>query len=513
MSKKTVAVIDIGSLNARLKIYEIGTKGKPKNIETVRSFVSVGAQNYTMGVMTQEQLNELCDLLIAFERKCKEYKADKVFCVSTSAFRDVSNKDVAIDQIENRTGFKIDILDNSMERFYHNIAVKEIYPNFYDMIKEGTLILDIGAGSLQATVYDKQEFVFSQNMVLGSLRIYEMLSDLQNRTTHYEDVLEEFIAQDLDDYHAVEPKGITYKYLMSFSGEMGFIKKLAGKDPFRSCVFTKEEFLEVYEYLLKTRPTDLTLNNSVPSYIAPLLLPSALITRNMLEYTGVDAVYMPHASLSDGIIHHYCYQSGKVKNDKLYDSDLITSAKNTAKRYKTDKKHIEFVEKTALMIFDAVARISGLTERDRLLLRLSALLHEIGKFVHAKNHNDSAYWIIKNTDFIGIDAGELETIAGVVRLYPKENVYASDYYQTLAPSKRVLVSKLTSILRMADALDASHREKVKKMNVVLKSDCLHITCESNVEMSFEEWSFEHRCGVFAEVMGIPAQLRIRRQLQ
>ena len=69
-----------------------------------------------------------------------------------------------------------------------------------------------------------------------------------------------------------------------------------------SCELTKEEFLKVYEYLLKTRPSALTLLDKVPSMIAPLLLPTALIVKNMLEYTGVDSIYMPHASLSDGIV-------------------------------------------------------------------------------------------------------------------------------------------------------------------------------------------------------------------
>ena len=38
MAKKLVAVIDIGSLTARLKIFEIGSKGKPKEIEGSAGF-------------------------------------------------------------------------------------------------------------------------------------------------------------------------------------------------------------------------------------------------------------------------------------------------------------------------------------------------------------------------------------------------------------------------------------------------------------------------------------------
>lgn len=512
MAKSLVAVIDIGSLTARLKIYEIGSKGTPKEIETVRMFTSLGTRSYVSGFIEAEQLEEICDCLRAFDIKCKEYRISRVLCVATSALRDARNRDVIVEQIRIRTGFRIEVIDNSMERFYQNMAVRESMPEFRNLIKEGTMILDIGASSLQATVYDKSDFIFSQNMVLGSLRIYEMLSDLQSKTTHYEDVLQEFIAQDLDDYHAVEPKGIVYKSLVAFGGELGFMKRLLNMTPNENSILTKAQFLEVYDYLFKNTPQDLSLNDHIPTNIAPLLLPSAMIIKNMLEYTGVDTVYLPQASLSDGIIYNYCSKYSGYKLAMKPEDDLIRAARNVAKRYKSHKKHIEFVENTAMDIFDASAKITGLTNRDKLLLRLSAILHESGKFVHARAHNDAAYALIKYTDLIGLNSEELDIVALVVRLYPKQNPYENNYYQKLNPAKKVLVSKLTAILRIADALDASHKQKSKNITVQLDPESLHISCGSSEDMSFEMWSFEHRSGLFEEVIGIKPELRIRRTL-
>ena len=45
MAKSLVAVIDIGSLTARLKIYEIGSKGTPKAIETVSMYPDSSSLN------------------------------------------------------------------------------------------------------------------------------------------------------------------------------------------------------------------------------------------------------------------------------------------------------------------------------------------------------------------------------------------------------------------------------------------------------------------------------------
>ena len=270
--------------------------------------------------------------------------------------------------------------------------------------------------------------------------------------------------------------------------------------------------MKVYEYLLHTRPTDLTLNDSIPSGIAPLLLPAALIVRNMLEYTGLDEIYFPTASLSDGVVYSYAVRNMEYKPaiDPL--SDLISGARNIAKRYRTDRKHIEFVEKAALEIFDASLKYTGLKPRDRFLLQLSAILHEVGKFVHAKSHNDAAHSLIKYTELIGLDGNELDIIGLVVKLYPRENPYDDPFYTNLPSEKKVLVSKLTAILRIADALDSSHRQKINKLNVSLHGDELTIICNTASDCSFEKWSFDHRSDLFEEVIGIRSVIKIRRQV-
>ena len=139
-------------------------------------------------------------------------------------------------------------------------------------------------------------------------------------------------------------------------------------------------------------------------------------------------------------------------------------------------------------------------------------MHEIGKFVKAKDHNEAAYSLIEYTNLIGLNSDELDTIAYIVRLYPQDSPYDDIYYRTLPPKKKVIISKLTAILRIADSLDASHTEKIRSMTVTLHPDRLHISCEAKADMSFEEWAFEHRCNLFEEVMGIEARLRVRRHI-
>lgn len=514
MSKQLIGIIDIGSTTARLKLFELGNKAKPKEIETVRSYIELGSKSFVAGKIMPEEVDELCECLTLFRSKCKEYRVKNVICVATSAIRDASNRDVVLEQIKVRTGFDIKVLDNSMERFYHNLSVKESLASEVGIgiFDEGTMMLDIGADSMQASVYDKGELVFSQNTVLGSLRISGLLSDISNRTTHYEEVLEEFINQDLDDYHAVEPKGITYRNLIAFGGDIGFIKQLAGYKPYENIVMTKKEFSKVYDYLLKARPSDITLERNVPSFISPLLLPTALIIRNMLEYTTLDKIIMPNASLSDGVAYMHAATSFGYELAKNPEDELLSAAKNIAKRFKSSKKHINFVETVSLQLYDSTSKYNGLGARERLLLRVSAILHEIGKYVNARNHNDSALFLIKYAELIGLDKIELDTIGLVVRLYPLANPYSDGFYATLDSKRKVLVSKLTAILRIADALDSSHKNKSDDIQMSMEDETLTIKIDTSEDMSFEKWSFDHRSKLLEEVLGIKVKLKIRRKL-
>lgn len=508
---KLNAVIDLGSLALRLKIFEVTDDHIPREIDSARSFLSFGAQTYREGNISSDQVTEICGILDAFRDKMKEYKIKDAICVATSAFREAGNRDFIVEQIRLRTGLKVDVLDNSEERYYHNLAVKENQPNFIEIIQSGTMMLDIGAGSIQATVYDKSDFIFSQNMLLGSLRVSEMLSDLERQTTHYTDVLEEFISQDLDDYHAVEPKGITYKNYIAFGGDIGFIKRMAGYSAREYCFLNRKKFLDVYEILLKTNTSDLIRSANIPSANASLLLPTAILIKKMLDYTGLDGVHLPAASLTDGVMYHHESAEGKFKLVIDPRIDVISAARHIAKRYRCDKKHIENVEKNALMIFDSGKRFHGMSDRERLLLQISTILHEVGKYIHVSNHSSRSYHIINTMELIGLSETERENVACVARFYTKSDLFTDRYYQYLAPERRTVVSKLTAMMRIADAMDASHRQKIRNAKITIVGETLDIACDSSLDLTFEQWAFDHNTDLFSQVFGIQPILRRRRQ--
>lgn len=509
--KQMLAVIDIGSLSTAMKIFSISPDKAPEVIESIRMFLPLGTYTYRDGYISeQESLSSLSRILNDFLETLRTFKVQKMICVATSAFREAKNRDFVIEQIRLRTGFSVEILDNSMERYYRNLVLKETLDGFSELIADGTLILDMGAGSIQTTLFSGGSLVFSQNMLLGPLRIADLYADLSRDTSRPRDILEEHISRVLEDYHAIAPKGMKYKTLILFGEETAYMKVLMGLDPKHCGNLSTEDFSSLFELLEKTSVPSLVMDKHIPSPAAGLLWPSVLLTKKTLEYGGIDKILLPEVSLTDGIAYDYAAQRVKYPLRFDMESDILTAIRHMGKRYRYDKKHAEQVGKFAICIFDNTFRFHGLSKRERLLLETAAILYEAGKHIHASDFYSRSYHIINSTEILGLTKRELEIVAHVTRLCGKETLFSDSRFQELGTDRKNVISKLASILRIADALEVSRKQKIVNITVHCGADTVSILCDHQADISYECWEFHKKKSMFYAVYGVLPELKTRR---
>ena len=78
-----------------------------------------------------------------------DYGVQEWRVVATSAIREAANRDYMIDRIKLQTGFDVEIINNSQEKFLTYKAVKwQLEEEGTINTGEPTLILNIGAGNL-----------------------------------------------------------------------------------------------------------------------------------------------------------------------------------------------------------------------------------------------------------------------------------------------------------------------------------------------------------------------------
>jgi len=160
-----------------------------------------------------------------------------------------------------------------------------------------------------------------------------------------------------------------------------------------------------------------------------------------------------------------------MENHSVKDIEIINTAVNLAEKCRYDKQHSNQVAHVALMLFDALKELHHLGDREKLLLHIGALLHDIGWIEGQQDHHKTSRDLIINSEFAGITEEE-KTIAALIARYHRGIIPKNShiYYSLLDKDSREIVNKLASLVRIADGLDNTHMSLVKNIECEILDD-------------------------------------------
>ncbi|MCI8599206.1 MAG: HD domain-containing protein [Lachnospiraceae bacterium] len=508
----TFAAIDIGSYEVGMKIMELSQKNGIKQIDYVRHGIELGRDAYRYGKIGNEMLEELCLVLEDFTRIMKGYQVDDYRACATSAIRETKNCLLILDKIQVRTGLVVEVLSNSEQRFlgYKSIASNE--ESFQKIIQKGTAIVDVGGGSIQISLFDKDALVSTENLRLGTMRIRERLSEVRNRTTHFGDVIEEMINNELKSYKRLYLKDREIKHMILVGDYISHAMKRDAES--RNISFSREEYHQLYQEMISRTPQEMAQRLGLESDNISLVMPALIIYKRLIEETGAETIWIPGLNLSDGLAYDYAERMKIFKSSHNFENDIVEAAKNMAKRYHSDKTHQAGTEYLALTIFDKMKRIHGMGKRERLLLRIAVLLHDCGKYISLNHTAECSYQIVMSTEIIGLSHREREIIANAIRFNTKEFASFEEFSvgSSLDRNDYLLISKLSAILRVANSMDRSHKQKFKKVRVTLKERELLVVVDTVEDITLEQGLFSHMAEFFETIFSIRPVIRQKRQV-
>ena len=118
------------------------------------------------------------------------------------------------------------------------------------------------------------------------------------------------------------------------------------------------------------------------------------------------------------------------------------------------------------------------------------------------------------TEIIGLSTEERQVIASAVRYNTREfGCYKEINRETsMNRGNYLLTAKLTAILRLANAMDRSHYQKVKGIKAVLKERELQLVVDSDQDISLELGLLKDKVQFFEEVFGVRLVLRRKRKM-
>jgi exopolyphosphatase/guanosine-5'-triphosphate,3'-diphosphate pyrophosphatase len=155
-----------------------------------------------------------------------------------------------------------------------------------------------------------------------------------------------------------------------------------------------------------------------------------------------------------------------------------------------------------MTLFDALSKEHGMKRRERMMLEAAALLHDIGMFVRASGHQLHGQYIVTNSEIFGLHREEIDIISNVIRYHRGDPPSPTDIdYIALEREGRTLVLKMASILRVADALDRGHSQRIKTISVERKSEIVVFHTGDSRDLSLELMGLEEKAGLFQDVFG------------
>ena len=506
MALSTFAAIDLGSYEVGMKIFELSKKGGLHELNHVRYRLELGKDVYSTGKLSANTVEELCGILMDFKRIMKEFGTEDYRACGTSAFRELVNPYIVIEQIFQRTGIRVEILSNAEQHFLGYKSIAAIETGFKKMIQKGTAILDVGGGNLQVSLFDKDSLVTTQSLKIGSLRIRERLKNLEKETSHYDELIEEFIRNDLTAFQRLYLKDRDIKHVI-LMGDL--LPDTIFREDLADRIVTREEFANRYNQMIHLSEETLTEALQIASESASLVVPTMVICKNFFEIFNAESMWVPGVSLPDGIAYDFGEQKKLIRSGHNFENDILVASRNIAKRYSSGKNHILGTTNIALSIFDSTKKVHGMGARERLLLQIAVQLHDCGKYISMGDVAECSYRIIMATEIIGLSTEERQIIANVVRY----NTTEFDYYGSLAGdhvvdrSKYLLIAKLTAILRLANAMDRSHYQKVEGIKAVMKERELQVSIAASRDVTLELGLLKDKVAFFEEVFGIRLVLR------
>ncbi len=233
---------------------------------------------------------------------------------------------------------------------------------------------------------------------------------------------------------------------------------------------------------------------------AEALLPALEINLAVAETLKRDEIHIPSSDYEQGLLHDLLVSRELTG---AFAEDVLRSARILAVRYQSDPGHGEHVCNLCIRFFDELADLHQLTPHDALLLKVAAILHEVGTYVSPRAHHKHSEYIILNSEVFGLDRMDV-TIVALVARYHRHSVPVLDHpgYAALGTDDRIRVAKLAALLRVADALERTHAQRVSQIEIRRDHGKLHIRLPGLADAAVERLAMASKADLFEQVFGL-----------
>jgi exopolyphosphatase/guanosine-5'-triphosphate,3'-diphosphate pyrophosphatase len=496
-------VLDLGASAIRLTVAE-SPAGEPMRVlEQASRGVLLGKDTFTHGRLGPATVEATLKVLEGFRRIMDTYGVVRYRAVATSAVREAQNRETFVDRVRLRTGIDVEIIDGSEENRLTYIAVRETMRDHPALAGSEAVMLEVGGGSADISYLRNGEPVHSGTYALGSIRLRQNLSSWHGSHEAWTRLLRRHIHNVVEDIRREMPLREA-RHVIALGGDVRFAaERITGEGVPTGGVraFSRDAFLAFCEEITKVDREELMTRYRLPLAEAETLVPALIAYREILLETKATEILVPDASLRQGLLLDVA-GSEESQGIEAFGRQVLASATALGERYRYDAAHGKHVAFLSGRLFDELRAEHGLGNRDRLLLEVAALLHDVGIFVGQRGHHKHTQYLLSVSEIFGLTRDDMALVSNVARYHRRGAPQKSHLpYMALDGAARVVVNKLAAILRVANALDADHLQKVKDVKVVQEDEGFALEVDGAGDLTMERLAALARADQLIDVFG------------
>ncbi|MBS1526585.1 MAG: exopolyphosphatase [Bacteroidetes bacterium] len=298
------AVMDLGTNTFHLLIAE-GTMNDLHEIVREQVAVKLGEGGISKGVILPEAFERGLNAMKEFKSKIDHHRAQKIRAIATSAVRNASNGQDFIQQVKAGTGIEIEIIsgDKEAELIYQGIKATGL------LTDENALVIDIGGGSIEFIICNKDHLFWKQSFEIGAARLMERFHRTDPIPPDAVEAINVYLENTLTSlFDAI--KKMPVQQLIGSSGSFETFAELIESERSDNFDLTKikhypfhlDELLQVTGKLIASSHSEREANKLIIPVRVDMIVVSSVVTRYIIHRLGIRNVALSIYSLKEGVL-------------------------------------------------------------------------------------------------------------------------------------------------------------------------------------------------------------------
>ena len=500
MSK--LAVIDIGTNSIHMVLAEILPDASFKILDRFKDMTRLGNGVFAARRLSDEAMIRALDVLKTLVTLARNKGFERIVAVATSAVREAQNGGDFVALIMEQTGLRVRVISGTEEARLIFLGVK----NSIALPDGPTLVVDIGGGSVELIVGNREGLIHGKSLKLGAIRLAEQFLLKTPPSESMMRALEDIVLTQLRDALG-SFKMKKFHSLVATSGMAGNVGEVVHLRQ-TGRPLPQHNLATVMLRDIRSLETELA-RSSVKARLAipgldpkrvDTLLPTTVVLRCLLELSGLHEITLCDKAIREGVIYDFIVRHREgLKAEKDIPDVRRRNVIGLARRCQAPEVHALHVADLALSLFDQTKREHRLGQQERTWLEYAAILHDVGYLINPRQHHKHAYYLIKHSDLDGLAAEEIDVVANITRYHRRAlPALKHEEFDSLTPRLQRVVKILASLLRIADGLDRTHFSLAQAVHVKFGKQItieVHLTGDAEMEL----WAAKSRADLFEQV--------------